>query len=263
MQHKEELLPLISVIIPTYNYRRFLLKAIDSVMQQTYPRIEIIVIDDGSTDGTMDVIPSHPSIKYFYQENKGLSAARNAGLNHSQGRYLVFLDADDWLEKDGLLLNYQLIKLHPDVAFVSGNYNFLRANTGKLQKITTDVNADHYKHFLQRNYVGMHAAVMFQRWALQLYKYDESLRACEDYDLYLRIARRYPVMHHQQCIATYYFHEEGVSHNYDAMIEALTVVMGRQAAFVSSADEQKAYAQGLLQWKDYHNLSGAPTFSKV
>lgn len=255
MPHEEKHPPLISVIIPTYNYAKFLPKAIDSVLQQTYTNVEIIIIDDGSTDGTNDVIPSHASIKYFYQENKGLSAARNAGIDRSQGMYLVFLDADDWLEKEGLAINYQLLKQHAELAFVSGNYNFLRAKTGEIEKIITEVNTDHYRHFLQCNYVGMHAAVMFQRWASELFRYDESLKACEDYDLYLRITRQYPVMHQQAVIATYYFHEAGLSHNYERMIEALSVIMKKQEVFISSDDEKKAYALGLQQWKDYYQLS--------
>lgn len=257
MQHEEQRLPLISVIIPTFNYAKFLPRAIKSVLEQSYPEIEIIIIDDGSTDNTVAVIPTHPAVKYIHQHNKGLPAARNAGIDQSTGAYLVFLDADDWLEKDGLFLNFNVIKHHPDIAFVSGSYKFLRAITGDLENIAAQVDDNHYAHFLQRNYVGMHAAVMFQRWALKLFRYDDSLKACEDYDLYLRITRSYPVMHHQGLIATYYFHAGGLSHNYNLMIEALSAVMDKQAPFINSEREKKAFASGLLQWKAYQQLSFA------
>ncbi len=254
MQHDAKYLPLISVIIPTYNYAQFLPKAIGSVLQQSYPNIEIIIIDDGSTDHTSQVIPAHPAIKYFYQKNKGLAAARNAGIDHSHGSSLVFLDADDWLEKDGLFLNFKALQAHQEIAFISGNYKFLRADSGRVEKITVNVTDHHYEHLLKCNYVGMHATVMFQRWALEHFRYDESLRACEDYDLYLRITRQFPVMHHQEFIATYYFHSCGLSHNYKLMIDALSAVMKKQAPFIMSAGEKKAYALGLLQWKDYDEL---------
>ena len=99
-------LPLISIIIPAFNAISFLPKAIESVLHQTYRNFEIIIIDDGSTDNTKSSIQESNFIRYFYQENQGLSSARNSGIQKSKGEYLVFLDADDWLEKDALQLNF-------------------------------------------------------------------------------------------------------------------------------------------------------------
>ena len=122
MTHASDRLPLISVIIPTHNYASFLPKAIDSVIRQDYPCFEIIIIDDGSTDNTRLVIPPHRAISYFYQKNRGLAVARNTGIEKAKGEYLVFLDADDWLEKNALAQNYSMIHDKPHIAFVSGNY---------------------------------------------------------------------------------------------------------------------------------------------
>src|ERR1700722_9202668 len=88
--------PLVSVVIPCYNSERYLAEAIESVRRQTYPRTEIIVIDDGSTDGTARIARSSP-VHYFYQPNSGISAARNRGLLHCHGEYVLFLDHDDCL----------------------------------------------------------------------------------------------------------------------------------------------------------------------
>ncbi len=90
--------PTISIIIPTYNSARYLPEAIDSILQQSYPHYEIIVVDDGSTDNTPAVLGSyqHP-IRYVYQENQGVAAARNTGLSLAQGEFVLFLDADDYL----------------------------------------------------------------------------------------------------------------------------------------------------------------------
>src|SRR5687767_1956410 len=89
-------LPVVSVVVTCYNHGRFLADAIQSLIRQTYNKIEIIVVDDGSTDNTASVASSFPEVKYLHQPNAGLSAARNTGIHNSTGSFLVFLDADDW-----------------------------------------------------------------------------------------------------------------------------------------------------------------------
>ena len=247
-------LPLISIIIPTFNAVVFLPIAIESVLNQTYKNFEIIVIDDGSTDNTALVVQKSNVVKYFYQENKGLSSARNMGVQKSKGEYLVFLDADDWLEKDALQLNFSIIKNKPDIAFVSGNYYLFRAKTNSVEAVMATVNDNHFIRLLQSNYIGMHAAVMFQRWVFKEFCYDETLNACEDYDLYLSITRRYPVIHHQKFIATYYFHSSGLSHNHKLMMDSITTVIKKQRPFLKSSEEESAYFEGLQQWKHYYEL---------
>ncbi len=98
IQPTESAKPLVSVIIPVYNGERYLAEAIDSVLAQTHRPVEIIVVDDGSTDGTAAVLePYRDKIRYVYQENQGVSVARNAGLKAAQGQFVLFLDADDYL----------------------------------------------------------------------------------------------------------------------------------------------------------------------
>ncbi len=247
-------LPLVSVVITTYNYAVYLPRAIDSVLMQTYPNVEVIVIDDGSTDDAASVIPSHALVKYFYQENRGLSAARNNGIKKSKGDYVVFLDADDWLEPDAIENNLAVLIHHPTVAFISGSYYLFRVETGLVEEMKISVNDNHYIHFLKSNYIGMIAAVLFQRWALNEIQFDENLEACEDYDLYLNITRKYGVMHHEKFIATYYFHNKGLSHNYQSMMNSIAAVMHKQVANLHLAEESQAYEIGLQQWKDYHSL---------
>ncbi len=248
-------LPLVSVIITTYNYANFLPRAVESVLNQTYRNYEIIIVDDGSTDNTKSTVSQSWRAKYFYQENKALAAARNAAIIKSAGKYLVFLDADDWLEADALEQNYRVIKNMPGIAFVSGNHFFLLAETNKLHRVSVSVKNGHYARFLQSNYIGMHAAVMFQRWVFDEFHYDENLRACEDYDLYLNIARKYPVFHHDKFIATYYFHSAGLSHRYNLMMDSVYSVIKKQAPYVKTMAEKKAYDEGLEQWRDYYSLA--------
>ena len=256
MIHQTESLPLITVIIATHNYANFLPKAIESIIFQTYKNFEIVVVDDGSTDNTKSVIERYPFVTYCYQQSKGVSAARNAGVKKAKGDYLVFLDADDWLEKDALEQNYNEIKDKSHVAFVSGNYYFLRAETGTSELVSVSVPNQHYARLLQSNYIGMLATVLFQRWVFLNIQFDESLPSCEDYDLYLTIARTYPVVHHQKIIATYYFHSSGLSHNYKTMRDSIISVIEKQESFLRSDEEKRAYTLGLQQWKDYQDLLG-------
>lgn len=111
---------LVSVIIPCYNYGRFLAEAIDSVLRQTHLATEIVVVDDGSVDDTRAVAASYPQVRYIYQENQGLSAARNTGIENSAGTYITFLDADDWLFPDALAINVQYLDQSHLTAFSAG-----------------------------------------------------------------------------------------------------------------------------------------------
>ena len=97
---------LISVVITCYNHGKYLRQAIESILAQTYRDVEIIVVDDGSTDHTKFVVDNYPQVKYVYQANQGLSSARNTGVAHSKGEFVCFLDADDWLLPNALETNY-------------------------------------------------------------------------------------------------------------------------------------------------------------
>jgi glycosyltransferase involved in cell wall biosynthesis len=254
IQLSDDDVPLISVVITTYNYATFLPKAVRSVLNQTYPNVELIIIDDGSEDKTSDIIEDSWNVKYFFQENKGLSAARNVGFEKSSGTYIVFLDADDWFLPDALEKNYLTIKDKTQIAFTSGSYYLLPAVSSKSNPISVAVTGDHYVRLLQSNYIGMHAAVMYQRWVFYEFKFDETLKACEDYELYLAIARKHRIHHHEAFIATYYFHSFGMSHNYQLMIDSIQTVLKKQAPFIDSPAKTLAYEKGLQQWKDYDNL---------
>ena len=106
---------IVSIIIPTYNYGIYLPTAIQSCLNQTYKPIEIIIVDDGSTDNTKDVVKEfNDSIIYFYQNNSGVSAARNKGLELAKGDYLAFLDSDDYLTHDSIEIKLDILKKYPE-----------------------------------------------------------------------------------------------------------------------------------------------------
>jgi len=112
----------VSVIIPAYNQGLYLKEAIQSVLDQTYPNFDLVIVDDGSTDDTAEVVHRFRDqrIRYIYQENRGLSAARNTGIQHSDGELLTFLDSDDLFFPDKLEVLVAELEQHPEVGFVAG-----------------------------------------------------------------------------------------------------------------------------------------------
>ena len=114
--------PLVSVIIPVYNGERFLAAAIESVLTQSYCPLELIVIDDGSTDGSATIAKSYQPLRYFFQPHGGLPAALNSGIEAAQGSFFAFLDADDLWMENKLALQMSLFDKHPDVDIVFGHH---------------------------------------------------------------------------------------------------------------------------------------------
>lgn len=254
--------PLISVIIPCYNHGAYLMEALASVAQQEYPALEIVVVDDGSTDTTRAVAESYPGVRYFYQPNQGLSAARNAGAAHSTGRYLVFLDADDWLLPNALKTNVQYLQQDPVLAFVSGGHNKMFTEIGTVGHEAQAISGHHYYHLLHGNYIGMHAAVMYQRWVFEEFAYDPTLKTCEDYDLYLRITRTYPVAHHTQRIAAYRLHGTNMSGDTSLMLMSVLAVLTRQQGQLRTELEAQAYVAGQANWQAYYSTA-PPVLSTI
>ena len=188
--------PLVSVIITCYNHSEFLQDAILSIAQQTWPAlaIEVLLVDDGSTDSTKEVadtlLKDLENATYIYQENKGLSSARNTGVKNSNGRFILFLDADDWLYPDAIAINLGYFHQHPDAAFVSGGHNRVDQNKRLLEKKSRIITNDHYINLLRGNYIEMHATVLFQRWVFQEFHYDVNLKACEDYECIIKYFKK-------------------------------------------------------------------------
>ncbi|UFH53105.1 glycosyltransferase [Spirosoma sp. KNUC1025] len=243
---------LVSVIITCYNHGRFLKEAINSVLQQTWSAIEIVVVDDGSTDDTRAVSESYPDVVYVYQVNQGLSAARNTGAAHSTGKYLVFLDADDWLYPDGIEFNVNELEENPEAVFVSGAYRMVDVNNTILYGVTREIDEDHYCRMLESNYIGMHGTVMYRRWLFDTYQFDTSLRSCEDYDLYLKITRSFPVVHHTHQIAAYRMHTTNMSGNIPFMLDMALLALSRQEQNLRTNAEKRSYRKGQQFWRAYY-----------
>lgn len=188
-------LPLVSVIIPTYNRGRMLKSAIDSVLAQTFQDFELIVVDDGSTDDTPQLLHTYASrITVIRQDNRGVSAARNRGIEHSSGKLIAFLDSDDhWLPAK-LDRQTAFMEAHPGFSICQTEEiwirNGVRVNPKKKHKKPSGMM---FEPSLALCLISP-SAVMIRRHLLdEVGGFDENLPACEDYDLWLRISCRHPV----------------------------------------------------------------------
>jgi SAM-dependent methyltransferase len=257
------MLPLVSVIITSYNQTRFLSDAIESVLTQTYSQFEIVVVDDGSTDNALEVVARYPGVRYIRQDNQGLSAARNKGLRESHGAYLVFLDADDRLLPIALETGMGCLQAHPECGFVSGHYSLMASDGSPMRRRQRQcVERNHYQALLRRNYIAMHATVMYRRAIFEsVGEFSTSLKACEDYDLYLRIARRVPVYCHDKVVAEYRQHGANMSHNHQLMLKSALSVLQSQRKYIKGHKEsEKAYQTGMKFWQ---TLYGDPLLTEV
>lgn len=245
--------PLVSVIIPCFNQGRFLKEAIVSIQRQTYQEIEIIVVDDGSSDSTREVAVSL-NVKYFYQPNAGLAAARNRGVAHSNGLFLVFLDADDILYPHAIACNLKYLFENPSWLFVSGGHDKVDEKLLPLehQERALIPTTEHFKTLLRGNYIGMHGAVMYRCRVFDEFQFDTSLEACEDYDLYLRVTRKYPVGSHGERIAAYRHHGANMSANILKMFTNVRKVHSRQGRHLRDDAERRAWTEGVRVWEEYY-----------
>lgn len=245
---------LVSVIIPCYKQAHYLGEAIDSVLDQTYSNFEIIVIDDGSPDNTAEVAAKYPTVRYVRQENQGLSGARNTGIRESRGQYLVFLDADDRLTPNALQFGINCLHAHPECAFVSGHHRYIKGDGSLLNEYPPEwIDSDYYKALLKRNYIGMHATVMYQRFIFdEVGLFDTSLKSCEDYDLYLRIASRFPVYRYDEIVAEYRWHDGNMTKNSKRMLRSALTALNSQWEYIQEKPEYiQAYKSGIQFWRNY------------
>ena len=185
----------ISVVIPSYNRKDFLKRSIDSAINQTKKPLEIIVVDDGSTDGTEAMIKSdYNFVKFIKQKNKGASAARNTGIKVSIGEWICFLDSDDEWKKDKLEKQINAMKSNPGYKFFHSNEiwikNGLRINQKKKHK---KYGGDIFDKCLDMCRISPSSVMIDKTVFDEVGNFNEDLVVCEDYELWLRISDKYRV----------------------------------------------------------------------
>jgi len=185
----------VSVVIPTCNRAGTLARALDSVVSQTRAPLEIIVIDDGSSDSTRELVRNYPGIGYYYQANRGVSAARNAGIARARGNWLAFLDSDDEWLPGKLAAQCRAIERHPGYRICHTDEIWIRHNR-RVNPMRKHAKSGGwiYEKCLPMCVISPSSALVHESVFQQVGKFDESLPACEDYDLWLRICSAWPVL---------------------------------------------------------------------
>jgi len=225
--------PTVSVIIPTYNRANLIGRAIQSVLNQTYKDFELIIVDDGSTDNTKEVIKEFQKkdkkINYIrHEKNKGGSAARNTGIKLARGAYIAFLDSDDeWLpeklerqikafEESGS----QVGVIYTEFAVVSTNGKSMRERNKNLRY--QGLRGSILEELLISNCVGTTSTVMVKRECFkEVGGFDEALWSCQDWDLWLRLAKVYQFKYIPSFLVNVYVHGNQITTDVDAGAKGL------------------------------------------
>jgi glycosyltransferase involved in cell wall biosynthesis len=234
-----------SVIIPTFNRKELVKRAIQSVLNQTLQPQEIIVIDDGSNDGTQSIVKNkYPQIKYFWQVNSGISSARNLGIRTSTGNWIAFLDSDDEWLPNKLEYQYTALSKYPEYKICHTNEIWIRKDKrvnpmDKHQKFGGYI----FQKCLPLCVISPSSALINKQVFEQFGLFDTALPACEDYDMWLRVCAFLPVLYLEKpLLKKYGGHSDQLSQKYWGMdrfrIIALEKVVNND--FINQNDKKAA-----------------------
>lgn len=200
--------PRVSIIIPCWNGERYVAEAISSALGQTYDNIEIVFVDDGSTDRSLEIARSFPQIKILTQQNEGVSAARNAGLEASDGEFVMFFDADDRLLPDAVRDHLDAFSHQPTAPLVYGAMRIIDSLGNVVEQNPEAVGYMGWPEILRR-ITPTPSQSMFRRDAVMAAgRFTPALRLVEDFDLYLRLARRSDLYCHARLVTDYRRHSQ-------------------------------------------------------
>lgn len=193
----ERVLPRVSVIIPTYNRAAYLLQALQSIASQSLQPYEVIVVDDGSSDNTREVVQSYPStLRYLRQDHRGVVAARNLGLEMAEGDLIAWLDSDDLWEPEFLSTIVSLLVDHPELDGVYCGWTHID-ETGELlptSRLRVVAPKLLFSALIESDFIMTPALVVFRKCYGEVGPFDSQFRICEDYDMWLRLARDFIIL---------------------------------------------------------------------
>jgi glycosyltransferase involved in cell wall biosynthesis len=213
----------VSVINPFYKGEKYIAQAIESVLAQTYDNFEIIIVNDGSPDDSIAGIRPYlhlPNVKLIEQENRGVAAARNAGIRNSSGEIVAFLDQDDWWLPDKLAVQVAHLAAHPENQLVHGYQSYAQENRQPVEfsgDWVADLHADCFGTLFQRNRIAILTVAVRRSCLDQVGLFNERISRADDYELWLRIARRFPLGFIDQPLGVYRLHGGNASRDSFAM----------------------------------------------
>lgn len=243
---------LVSVVIPCYNHGRYLRTSVGSAQRQTHRRVEIIVVDDGSTDDAPSIAEGCGAA-VIRQRNRGVSAARNRGLDAASGEYVVFLDADDELLPTAIETGLAALSPDPDLVCAVGRTSAMDADGRDLPSAPArPVVRELYREWLSENFVPTPGAALFRRAPLKaLGGFERSVGPAADYALYLRLARSAQVVDHGRVVVRYRSHAAGMSRDAVLMVRATMRVLRAERRFVGR-EHAVAFRTGRANWARFY-----------
>jgi len=224
----------VSVIIPTYNREKTIENAIQSVLNQTYTNLEVLVIDDGSTDGTADIVKGikNERVKYIaLKKNGGASNARNVGVEMASGEWIAFQDSDDYWHSDKLEKQMEYYHSKPKYSLIYcmsnvdlGNNRYMIVPTDPLPEITE---GNMLSTLLCRNLIDTPTMLMKKESFLEVGGFDTTYHALEDWEFVIRFASKYQIGFCTEVLMDSYMLSDGVSSNIGAYFEARCKMLGQ------------------------------------
>ena len=207
-------MPTVSVIIHTYNNEKFIAETVESVLNQTYKDYEIIVVDDGSVDGTRDALmPYMQKIRYHYKENGGIASAKNAGISLSETEFVAFLDHDDLWVPDKLQLQMEHFNENPQIGLVYAKYTSFRDGKELRTKPENGYSGWIFKELLSKSFIQTSTVVVKRECLDAVGPYDETFSLGDEYDMFLRIARKFQCGFVDKGLTRYRVHDTNASNN--------------------------------------------------
>ena len=210
----DEQAALVSIVLPVYNGEKYLAESLDSVLAQTYQNWELVIINDGSTDGTENLILKYQDkrIKYLPNDgNKGIIFSLNRGLRESNGIYIARLDADDIALPHRLEKQVRFLSENLDYDMCGSYFQTIDSNGRLLKNVTFPTNNRDAQSYLLLHNCFCHSAIMMRTSIAKELKYDEDYQVCEDYDLWYRISRKGKILNLPEFTTLYRVHENNMS----------------------------------------------------
>jgi glycosyltransferase involved in cell wall biosynthesis len=241
-----------TIVIPCFNQRRYLAEAALSALAQR--QVDVIVIDDGSTDGSADVASRYPGVRVIRQPNAGVAAARNAGLHEASGEFVLFLDADDRLTAGAIERLRAALEAHPRAALAYGRHTIIDADGMPIQgTVPPRAPGSAFNALLRSNFITVPGAVLYRR-AVLVGSGGFALRldGAADYDMYLRLARQYPIVPIEEVVVEYRRHGASMSANPRAMLAATLKAHGRHGRQTGDEASRDAYRAGRRFWQAFY-----------
>jgi glycosyltransferase involved in cell wall biosynthesis len=246
---------LVSVVIPCYGQAHYLGEAIESVLAQTYPHLEVVVVDDESSDNASSIASRYPGVRCVRERNSGMAGARNVGIRNTNGDFLIFLDADDRLLPEAIEAGLRELEQHPECACAIGTYR-RTSHDGKPLNTHEQppVDRDQYARLMRNNWAGFPARALYRRSLFEHVRgFDPDLDAAADFGFNLAVARQFPIRSHGALVAEHREHGRNSSGDAAKMLtQTLAAVRSQRGHLKRSPELRRAQREAKRHWKAYY-----------